>query len=190
MNLTNVGDLSLSTLLKRQTATVKTEVERLSVELTTGRTTDVTRVTRGDLAPLAEIDRSIRTLTSYQNSAGQTQLFFETAQRSFDLMQELATTTGSNLLATSSGGSTTIFGAATEEARQNFEAVVSALNTSVGGRFVFGGTATGTLPVEAADVMLADIQTVVTGLTTSADIVAAVDTWFDTAGDKLVVEPR
>ncbi|MEM6637740.1 MAG: flagellin [Pseudomonadota bacterium] len=182
MQLTSVGDLSRSFSLKRETAELKAAVDRLSREVTTGRTQDVPKAVRGDFLPLSGIERTIRTYGAYQSSAGEAGVFVETAQRALDTVQEFVTRSGSSLMSVSSAGDASTFSTVTGEARQNLESVISALNVQVGGRTVFAGTATSGAALLDADAMMTDIAAAVVGLTTATDVVDAIDDWFEQPG--------
>jgi flagellar hook-associated protein 3 FlgL len=63
-----------------------------------------------------------------------------------------------------------------------FEAVVSSLNTSVGGRSLLSGTATGSTPLASASDMMSDIMTLASAEVTAAGAISVVENWFDAAG--------
>ena len=80
MSFTTIGDLSQSFQLRQDNARLKADLQRLTAELSSGRTTDLRGATRGDLRPLASLDRSVTLLAAFRTANAEAALFTEVAQ--------------------------------------------------------------------------------------------------------------
>ena len=59
MTRVSMGDASLTNILARQGAALRTEVQRASAEVTTGKYQDIAQALRGDVSPVLAIDASL-----------------------------------------------------------------------------------------------------------------------------------
>ena len=182
MQSISFGDLASNLRATRQTADLKQDLTRLGQELSTGLTSDTNQAVNGDFLPLADLERSVKALEAFQFSTQDAGLFVDAAQRALDTIQNYASVSSQNYLTVSSGGSTVAFDAIIADTAAQFEATVSVLNTNVGDRALFSGRATNTAALVDADTILTAVAAAATGATTAADLIAAVDTWFDTPG--------
>ena len=178
MNATSFGDLAQSFSLQRRGADLKTEMERLNQELVTGQVADVKAVLAGNTSYLSGIENDLRTLAGYRTAADEAAYFTEAMQLALDRVQTTSTNLSQDVLTTSKNGPEPVLDQLSRNAKTELETIISALNTFVGGRAVFGGTATGQNPVADADTIMTELRTAVAGATTVDDILTAVDTWF------------
>jgi flagellar hook-associated protein 3 FlgL len=182
MTRVSVGDASLTNILARQGADLRAQVQRASTEVTTGRPADLALALRGDVSPLLAIDASLSRLEGFTSN---------TTDMASQAAAQQAAITGLSGLA--SGIRTTLLGARdfqtpvqvasiAAEARGRLESAIGLLNTQAGGRSVFSGVATDTVPLGRPDDLLAALETAALGATTADQVAAAVVTWF---GDPL-----
>ncbi len=182
LNQITIGEMSRSFRSTRQIGALKLALERLSAEVTTGRTTDTANEVKGDFLPLASIERSIKSLEWYQNSLAKTQVFVATAQRSLDTIQTYALRSGTNLISLSGNAQITVLGALTNDTRQVFASVLSALNIQIGERTVFAGVDTNSPAVTDIETIMAELVTATATATNAQEVTDAITTWFDTPG--------
>lgn len=179
MNYVSVGDMAQSYMLRKHNVQLKQTMNTLTEEVVTGIRGDIGSAVKGDFTSLAAVERSIGILASYKQANTEASVFLGSMQTALEVVQDMATSVGSALIAAGVGDNTAAVNATTADAAQRFSSVIAALNTNVSGRYVFSGAATDTKPLAAADVMLDALETAISGLSTSEDIVAAVETWFD-----------
>ena len=182
MSFLSVGDLTQSFLLRHQSTRLKTEMQRLTSELASGKLGDLAKAVSGDFGPLGGIERSLSNLKAFKVSANEASRFVSATQDSLGLVQSLSQELAPGLMTAGNSGHSSLISAAATDSRQKFRAAVSALNTRVGDRNLFSGTATDRPPLAPADTILADLQVAISGQTTAAGVRAAVDTWFNTPG--------
>ena len=196
MSLISLGDMAQSFLLRRQTVALKSDLQRLSGEMTTGRVTDTAARVAGDLVPLAGIDAALARIKGYGAATSEAGLFAGAMQTALGVIGGLSTELSSSLIAAGSGISSMRVDAVGADARQRFETVISALNTRFGDRSLFAGQASTNAATVDATAILQALDGAVAGATSAADVETAVATWFDdpagfmaqayTGGDKLV----
>jgi flagellar hook-associated protein 3 FlgL len=183
MSFTTIGDLSQSFQLRRDNARIKVDLQRLTSELSTGRTSDLRAATRGDMRPLAALERSITLMSAYETSGAEAALFTEVAQATLARLEDGAgTLSGAALLARTSAVPSQL-DAVGREAAQQFEAAVARLNTQAAGRSVFAGLATDGPALRPGAEILDALELAIAGATTAADVETALDTWFGPGGD-------
>jgi flagellar hook-associated protein 3 FlgL len=178
MNITALGDLAQTFMLRRQNADLKADVTRLSTEVTTGQTANVGRHLAGDVSALTGIDSALARLGSYTRAANEAAFFAGAMQTALSTVEDMATDLAPTFLSTATAGNTGTVLTAAREGRQSFETAVILYNTRLGDRALFGGVETARPPLAAPDVLLAAMETAITGAVTAADVETALDAWF------------
>ncbi|MBK0329254.1 flagellar biosynthesis protein FlgL [Rhodobacteraceae bacterium F11138] len=179
MNMTSIGDLAQSLMLRNRSQEIKQSIATLTEELSTGQVSDVSSRVGGDYSYLSDMDRNLALLGGFSISAAEASFFAEASQNSLERLSDLASSLNGTLLS--------LTPATLEPVRENIslqvsagiETAISALNATIGGRSLFGGTATDRAPLASADVMMNELQSLVSGLGSAAAVQAAVETWFD-----------
>ncbi len=182
MTAFSIGDLAHAFQIRRQTTGLKADLTRLGTELTTGRKTDLGRTLAGDLGAYAGIERALRVVSACTNANTEAATMFEASQLALENIQSMGQDIAPALLTASSSRDVTLIGALAEDARQKFSAVVSSLNTSVAGRTLFAGAATDGPALASGEEILSELVLATSGKTSAAEVVAAVDAWFDDGG--------
>jgi len=182
MSNVSIGDMAQTYSFRRQSVQLKMTMDRLGNELTTGRTSDVAKRFSGDFTMVSGIEAALKSLNAYKTATKEATQFATAQQTSLGVMQEQSNAAVSALLSTSTASSQTQVQNTAIDVRQKFDAVVSALNTQVGGRSVFAGAATDKPAIASSSTILADLQVAISGQTTAAGVASAVDDWFNLPG--------
>ncbi len=182
MTITSIGDMAQHMMNTRRTTSVKQDLNRLAYELGSGRKADVAKALKGDFNMLAGVERQLTVLEGYDIAAKDASLFLETAQSTLDQIQTVTGDLGRDLLSASESGLSASVVSVAKTARNDFEAIVSALNGRVADRSLFAGTATDGAPLVDANSMMTQISAAVAGSATISDIVTAVDDYLMSAG--------
>lgn len=172
-----LGDIAQQLFLRRQTAAARGEVTALSNALTTGLVTDTARHLGGQTAPLAAMETSLRRLAVYDQTIAGASNRAVAMQSALSRVDSAARAARADLLQAASGGSTAIDAAATA-GRAAFEDAVNTLNTRIGDRSLFSGTATDRPALLDPEAFLAAAKAAFAPATAPADIAAALDDWF------------
>ncbi len=182
MSYISIGDMAQTFLIRHQNTQLKSTSTRLTLELTTGQTSDPSKRFAGDFTTLAGIEASLKSLQSYKSAANEAAGFANTMQTTLGHLQDQTVEAANHLLLTKNTASRAQIDSTAADIRQKFGAAVSALNTQIGGRSLFAGAATDKPAVASADVILTELQTAIAGETTAAGVESAVNNWFDTPG--------
>ncbi len=182
MTQVSIGDLAQSFVLRRQNTMLKEEMGKLSLELSSGRTSDVASHLSGDYSHLADIERGLRVLQGFDTAATEAQHFTGAMQLALGHVQDTTSDLAASLISTSSGYIETAINSAARSAEADMQAIVATLNTNVAGRSLFSGVATDRSALVSADDIMADLRVAISGAVTSSDVIAAVTDWFEAPG--------
>lgn len=175
----SLGDLAQNFMLRRQSTDLKSDLQRLSTELTTGNAVDTGRQVGGDYTPLAGIDASLSRLMGYKSTTSEAALFSGAMQTVFGTVESMTSTLGPQLLAASSGTTATQVNAIGAEARQKLETAMALYNTDLAGRTLFAGVATDGAATISADALFTALELEIVGATSGADVASRVNNWFN-----------
>ncbi len=176
-----VGDLASSLISRRSNGSLKTELVKLSQELGSGRVSDISASTKGNLAPLASIERSLVLNNAFSVSASQVNIKLNYQQAAISRLHDDVSQFGPQLLTASEGGRQSIE-PIISQAAQLFHSAVSGLSTNIGGVYVFSGVSADTAPLQSSTDLLSALRSSVTGITTAEGFFQQVDDWFTSAG--------
>lgn len=182
MNSVSIGDMAQSFHLRRQNAELKTEMMRLTSELSSGKVQDVMKHLGGDLNYLTDIERSLQMNSVFTRSAHEAAGFSAAMQSSLSYLQQSISDMSSDILGLGDGSNTYTDTHLALKGQAVVEGLVSTLNTSVAGRALFSGSATDRTTLASADIILNDLRAALTGQVTVADIETAMNDWFGSGG--------
>ncbi|MEM8728836.1 MAG: flagellin [Pseudomonadota bacterium] len=175
----SIGDLAQSSLLRLQSTRMRTDLLRLSQELSTGMVSDVALHLNGDLGYYADVEKNLVLLNGYDLAATEAGLFADATQ---SVLGRVATWLESSIQATLPASATAFQEArdqASVQALNDLEAIVAALNGTSGGRSLFAGTATDAVPMIAANTFIDTVKAALPAITDPASLASAVSDWFD-----------
>lgn len=179
MIMNSYGDMAQHLFLRGRNSELKQNVTTLSEEFATGKSADLTSRLGGDFTYLADLENSLNRLDSYMVANSEVQLFATTTQGSLEKIQSQVQNMRNDILTLSPAMDVDNAEQFGSQAKQRMSSAISLLNSAVGGRTVFAGTATGTKPLNDSDTLMTAILAEVGGLTTADDIIQAVKDWFD-----------
>lgn len=172
------GDLTSTFHRARLVQQTKMNLDRYSLEVASGMKSDISREVSGNFGPLAAMERSLRSIESYQRGIGAADLFTSSMQTALQHVSDHIDSVATPLLGSASVKNAATLQITSETTRATLDSVVSALNTQAGGRALFSGLATQQTPLASAETLMADVRANLTGLTNAADIATAVDAYF------------
>ncbi|MGR3621179.1 flagellin [Pseudophaeobacter sp.] len=178
MIYTSYGDLTTHSYLRNRNAELNMDLATLSEEVSTGKKSNLTAELGGDFSYLADIESSLNRIASQTVAVEETTLFALSMQTNLARLQEGTQGLRDSILTVSPTMTTTDAERFSAEAELQLSGAISALNGWAGGRSLFAGTATGTSPLNGADVMMTELLSETAGLTDANDIITAVKDWF------------
>lgn len=179
MVTTTVGDMASSFAFRSKNLGLKTDLQRLSTEMTTGQTTDIAKKFSGHLKLVSGLDASLAKIKGYRTQTQEAGLLATSMQASLQTIDSFAQTLRQSLLTVSAGSGAAQIAGLGGEAQQTLQSTVAALNAAVGGRSMFGGVDTATVPVAASEDILTALDTATAGAISVQAVVTAVSDWFD-----------
>ena len=183
MTNVNVPDILSFSRLSGAVSDLKTRAETTRTEAVTGRYEDITAANNGDVGNAHLLSKAVEDVQSYQRNLS---LAENRAQRTQLVLNTL--TTESNRIASESlsavgRGDEATLRTNAADAKAAVTIIFAALNTTEGGRALFGGDVTDRAPFASPDQLLSDVETIVAGATSDADAKAQLDFYFnDPAG--------
>lgn len=179
-----VGDLAQANMMRLSQARMKADVMRLSTELTTGERATLNPKLGGDVTPLSALQRARSALIPWQGAATEAATQLDAAQTALDSFQTIASGLALQGFDVAGQGNETDISRLAGEAREEFDRMISVLNTATAGRSLFAGTATDSAALVSGDTVLAQIATeaVTAGAVTATDYIAVVDAYFAAGG--------
>lgn len=179
----NVPDIVSISQMSRVVADIKARADVTRTEVVTGRYADITAATNGDVGSAHLLQKAISDVQDYQsnlslgnNRATRTQtvlsqLSGESNRIATEALAAYGRSDDTQLQTNALDATTTIF------------TIFASLNTTDGGRSLFGGDVTDRAPLAAPEEFLADIKAIMASATDAADAEAQLDTYFnDPAG--------
>lgn len=180
--MNSLGDMAQFFASNRTNFEIKSRLNTLAQELSSGRIEDLSAALKGDTKRLADIDRRI-TIGSAQIATA------KSLANQFDVMQlALGSVSGSRddlvskLIAVPFQPDILQVGLVADAGRSAFESMVASLNTRYADQSLFAGTASDTVPLSDAGTMLSELRLAVAGAVTVQDVQIAVTDWFNQPG--------
>lgn len=182
MPLYSLGDMASSVMLRRQNVSLNAELAQLTQEMASGQAADIPRHLNGNYSYLGDVERNLRLLEGFDTAAKEASGFTSAMQAALDKVQHTTTALSADLILAGNTNLPQGMQAASNNARGELSAILSALNTNVAGRALFSGAATDTITFASAEIFISELSTAVAGQTSMSDIESAIDTWFETPG--------
>ncbi len=188
MTLNSIGDLARGLTLRTRSAEIKSQIETLSYEMSTGKVQDISGRLGGDYSHLLDLDRSLERLDALSIATAEARLFTDAIQLSLTTLSGSVAEMSASLLSFGTANQTVTHEQASVQARNELDTMISALNTRAGGRSLYSGTSTDVSPLPSAETLSTALQAELTGLTSLTDIQLAAEDWFnDPAGFDAVI---
>ncbi len=178
MTRVSLGDMAQTAMLSRYQHNLKLELQRTSIEITTGKVADPGLALGGDFRALAGIDTALGRLQGYRSANTEAGMRATAIQTAIATMGEYTESLSRTLLTASSSATPSQIDIAARQAQNDLRSVIGTLNTRFADRSLFSGVATQTAPLPDADTWLANLQASLGPVATAQDVVTAVDAWF------------
>jgi len=183
MTWLSLGSLALPHQLQRQGVSLRAEMSRLGVELTTGQSSNPQKKLRGDVGPLAAIEARLSRIDAYEQNARVVVGRVNTTQTTMSKLDSSRSQIMSSMLAASMvGGAADSLVNAGASAKAALQDAISALSVRVAGQAVFSGVATDRDPLVDAETMLAAVVPLVNGFNSAQDVATTVNSAFTDPG--------
>ncbi|SMO74845.1 flagellar hook protein [Paracoccus laeviglucosivorans] len=177
--LNSVSDLARSYQLRLSQTGLKSKLDTLAKETTTGVKSDIPLALGGDLTRINQLETRLAQLKTHGLNLAEVQGQLSGMQTALEQVQSVAQATGTLLLSEALISSDPALILQIRKAPDEMRGVIAALNTSVAGRFVFSGTRSDQPAMASHADLMAQLTTAVAGQTDPAQILAAINGYFD-----------
>lgn len=182
MRVSGGTELSRLAMLQRQTAETRANLNRASTEAVTGVKTSRYEASGGNLSRLISVERALARNTNYSDIIAQTTTKVDLVQQTLDKAAKTAGDIALGMQQAAELGNQKTAMMQARLARDAFVGTVNDLNAEVNGQTLFSGTGADKAALADPEAMLTAISAAVSGATTSAGAVAAVDAYFAKPG--------
>lgn len=182
MPVTSIGDMSRSFQMMRQTGALKSDLSRLTQELSTGKIADLTRHLGGDTARVSSMSGELTILQGLAHNNDNLARGLGHLQLNLEQVDTLRSGMASEFALLTPDSADTAFAQASGTARQNLDTLVNLFNVRDGERAMLAGRDVNGTALADPEVILNDIRAAIGGATDTATIVDTVNTWFDAPG--------
>ena len=185
MAMTSLGDMAQLFTMRQNNTAIKTQMNSLTNELSTGRVSDLSAHLGPGQNRLVLMDRDLQRIDAFALSASELSQTLEVAQIALTAIQDEGNEVAQQFLLIDQTASEAQITLGAGRAEQAMMTVLSQLNTQFAGRPVWGGTATTSGVVVDADTLMTQIRghVAASGAIGASAIEAAVLDWFaDPAG--------
>jgi flagellar hook-associated protein 3 FlgL len=182
MTIVSIGDLAQNLQLRRDTARVNSDLNRLANELSSGLKSDIGAAVGGDFRALAGIERSLTSLDAYGVAAKEASVATEVSQNVLQRIGDDSAVLANSLLLVQNLPDSQLLDTSAQDARSQFASAVAGLNSSVAGRSLFAGQDFEGPSLADAETILGDLLTAVGTPADANDVLTAVDAWFAPGG--------
>ncbi|MFX0542036.1 flagellin [Roseovarius sp. S4756] len=177
-----IGDLAQSISIRRQSASAESDVMRLTKELSSGKTSNVSQHLGGSFGQLADMETQLALKQAYRTAGTLASTQAAMMQSALEIVQIQMTGLAGQAMQTGFTGGGAALGVVSNGAQEVLGTMVSALNTTVAGRAVFAGSSVRTAPLASSAQIMDAARLAVAGSTDASAVMAALDGFFDSAG--------
>lgn len=182
MSFVTFSDLGQLQMMRRDSAQLKSDLARLTSELSTGRTADLGAALGGDYSTLADLSRSLRLNATFRTSVTEAAIAAEGRQTGLERVAAELDGFAANLLSLSGQGNLVDLQLRLTNAPERFEHAVDALNTRLAGRSLFAADRPDQPALIDGSAIMDELRSLVTGAPDAATMIADVTAWFHDAG--------
>lgn len=177
-----LGDLAQGMALRVHHSRIKSEMNKLTTEISTGQVLDQGERVGGDFRQLAGIQHSLTRLEGYRTATVEATQIADTLQTILGKVQDEAQALAAPLASVTSNSLPTVRDTLANEALDRLGSMIGAVNVQTAGRSYLSGTQTDQSPLADVSTLMTELRSAVAGEVTSQGVVAALDAWFDTPG--------
>lgn len=169
--------------MRLRNVSIRQDIQRLTLELSSGQVSDVRDVLAGNYSYLTDIERRSDILSGFKVATTEASLYAGAVQNSLEVFADQGANFARTLVSIGTSGTGIASANTSAEAENALAGMISAINTNSAGRYLFSGAAVDQAPLADSDTLLAGLRAATAGLLNPDDVIAAADAWFnDPAG--------
>lgn len=178
--LTNsVGDLARAYAMRSNTARLRSTLDVLTQEISSGEVKDLGLRLRGDTGILNSLEARLALTEQFQKNLKDAVVQTNEQQAALGTAHEVANKLATKILTSSLQASPSPLPSFVAEAEQALTDVVTRLNLEYGGQYLFAGLAVDQPPLISAAGIMDRLEELTADLATADEVTRAVSEWFD-----------
>lgn len=180
--LTNsIGDLARAYAMRSNTARLRSTLDVLTQEVSSGEVTDLGLRLRGDTSLLNSLEARLTLTEQFQKNLKDAVVQSNEQQAALDAVHDLSSKLATKIVTSSLQTSPSPLPIFVAEAEQALTAVVTRLNLEYGGQHLFSGLSVDQPPLISAAGIMDKLEELTKGLPSAEEVTRAVSEWFDAA---------
>ncbi|SLN32176.1 flagellin [Pseudooctadecabacter jejudonensis] len=179
MSFSTLGDMRQSFQINQTSVRLKSQLDTLVSELTSGQKEDLTQHLGVQQSQVTGLDRKLDLLDRFAASNTQTGQTLTAMQSVLSTLEDQRLSASNALLPINVSSTPQQVSTAAQNARLSFEATIEGLNTRLGAQTLFAGTSVNSPALGDPGTILAAINATVAGASTVGEVEARIDAWFD-----------
>ncbi|MCL3881759.1 flagellin [Marivita sp. GX14005] len=177
-----IGDLASFIIKSRFQTNLQNAAETSAKTATTGIVEDKAKHLGGATLSLSLLERKSTLLQQHKRGIDEANVIASATQLVMGKIQDRTENLVNSLSLESQLQTDNGVKALSRDAKSVFLDTVANLNTEIGGRYLFAGTATNRPPLIDGAALLSNVQSSLGGVATANNVSLAVDNWFDSVG--------
>lgn len=182
MSIATYSDAAQFQLLRRDATQHRSDLARLTSELSSGRVSDLGQALGGDYSTFADITRTMRLNSTFISSMSEAAVSASARQSALDRINSEIEGYGTSLLSATGAGSMSDIQLKLADAPERFDQAVDVLNTRFAGRSLFSADIPEATPLISAEAMLVELRTLVAASPDASTAITDVNAWFMDVG--------
>lgn len=163
---------------QRRAGSVQQSLDTAAKELSTGLKTDLQEATGGNLGKLHGVERSLARQAAYARNITMVEQRLDGMQNALGRIQQPLAALSVDMVSASGVSDYTGSMTLADGARLDFMNAISTLNGQFNGQTLFGGAKVDSAALASGATILAELDTIVSGDATAADVIATVEAYF------------
>lgn len=182
MSFVSIGDLSSHFRMRYFNTQLKQQAESLGAQMATGKVTDLTKAVGGDFAGFSALSRSVAMIAAYQQNATEVATRADVTQGVLQVLQSLSETASPAYQGAAISASNPSVSTNARDATAGLETAFGALNTDIGGQYLFAGLASDTPPLGSAAQLLDQLEALTATETTAGGVATVLESFLQDPG--------
>lgn len=179
MTFSSIGDLASRMILSQSNLAAKRTMTRLTQELTTGMTSDISSAVRNDFSGQMSWERAIASSHVREKTLAEAMTRVQAKQTVLEAISTDTSAIANEIGLTLTVGTNSGLDAASQHASDALDGALSRLNTQTAGRTLFSGTQVDSKAVATRSEIMTSVKAGVVGAVTVEDFKTAVQDWMD-----------
>lgn len=182
MSFFGIGDLAQNMFLRQRSGDLQRTLSRLTNEISSGRTEDLSAAVKGDFGMLGQIERQLQVTDGFSEARNSLESKFDATIVAFGTLRSLVSSQGAEILSAIGLQQQGLLEARINAGSGDFDVAVRTMNTRIGEQYVYSGVNSNTPPLINSDDILNELSIATAVAVDANQFNQIVDDWFLSTG--------